>query len=74
MRDLDVLTYPQGASGEWAPVLQRIMDAMNTRSRALQGMTGRYAASAPLMSFGMNSRAMRASRGQCTCAYALWGG
>lgn len=43
--DLNVLTFPQDASGEWAPVLQRIMDAMNTEP-GVEGMTGRYASSA----------------------------
>lgn len=43
--DLDVLAYPRGARGEWAPVLGRIVDAMN-REPGIEGMTGRYAASA----------------------------
>lgn len=42
---LDVLTYPRGASGEWAPVLGRILEALN-REDGVEGMTGRYAASA----------------------------
>lgn len=42
---LDVLTYPQGATGEWAPVLGRILEALN-REEGVEGMTGRYAASA----------------------------
>jgi len=42
---LDVLTYPRGASGAWAPVLGAILDAMN-REEGVEGMTGRYAASA----------------------------
>ncbi|MBN8605907.1 MAG: hypothetical protein J0L81_03240 [Caulobacterales bacterium] len=41
----DVLTFPRDASGEWTPVLQRIMDAMNTEP-GVEGMTGRYASSA----------------------------
>ena len=43
--NLDVLTYPCGASGEWAPLLGRILDALN-REEGVEGMTGRYAASA----------------------------
>jgi hypothetical protein len=43
--NLDVLTYPRGASGEWAPVLGRILEALN-REEGVEGMTGRYAASA----------------------------
>ncbi len=43
--DLDVLSYPRGASGEWAPVLGRILEALN-REAGVEGMTGRYAASA----------------------------
>lgn len=43
--NLDVLTYPRGASGEWAPVLGRILEALN-RQEGVEGMTGRYAASA----------------------------
>ena len=43
--NLDVLTYPRGASGEWAPVLGRILEALN-REAGVEGMTGRYAASA----------------------------
>ncbi|MBL8548315.1 MAG: hypothetical protein JNL81_17780 [Hyphomonadaceae bacterium] len=43
--NLDVLTYPQGATGEWAPALGRILEALN-REEGVEGMTGRYAASA----------------------------
>lgn len=42
---IDVLAYPRGASGEWADVFGGIIDAMN-REEGVQGMTGRYAASA----------------------------
>ena len=42
---IDVLAYPRGASGEWADVLGGIIEAMN-REEGVQGMTGRYAASA----------------------------
>ena len=43
--ELDVLSYPRGADGEWAPVLGAILDALN-REPGVEGMTGRYAASA----------------------------
>jgi hypothetical protein len=43
--NLDVLDYPRGASGEWAPVLGRILEALN-REEGVEGMTGRYAANA----------------------------
>lgn len=43
--NLDVLTYPRGATGDWAPVLGRILEALN-REAGVEGMTGRYAASA----------------------------
>lgn len=43
--DLDVLTHPRGASGEWAGVLTRILTRLNTEP-GVEGMTGRYAASA----------------------------
>lgn len=43
--NLDVLTYPRGAAGEWSLVLGRILDALN-REEGVEGMTGRYAASA----------------------------
>jgi hypothetical protein len=43
--NLDVLTYPRGASGEWADVLGRILERLN-REEGVEGMTGRYAASA----------------------------
>lgn len=43
--DLDVLAYPAGAAGEWAPLLGRILERLN-REPGVEGMTGRYAASA----------------------------
>lgn len=43
--NLDVISYPQGANGEWSPLLGDILDALN-REQGLEGMTGRYAASA----------------------------
>ncbi|MBC7769880.1 MAG: hypothetical protein H7124_13945 [Phycisphaerales bacterium] len=43
--NIDVLTHPRGASGDWANVLGRILARMNTME-GIEGMTGRYAASA----------------------------
>lgn len=43
--NLDVVNYPRGASGEWADVLGRILARLNTEE-GVEGMTGRYAASA----------------------------
>jgi len=43
--NLDILSHPQGASGEWAPVLTRILQRLNTEP-GVEGMTGRYAANA----------------------------
>lgn len=43
--NLDVLTHPRGASGEWADVLGRILARLNQED-GVEGMTGRYAASA----------------------------
>ena len=43
--NLDVINYPRGADGEWAPVLGRILERLN-REEGVEGMTGRYAASA----------------------------
>lgn len=43
--DLDVVGYPNGANGEWAPVLGRILQRLSTEP-GVEGMTGRYAASA----------------------------
>ncbi len=43
--NLDVVNYPQGASGEWAPLLGNILEALN-HEEGVEGMTGRYAASA----------------------------
>jgi len=42
---LDVVNYPRGASGEWSALLGRILDQLN-REEGVEGMTGRYAASA----------------------------
>jgi uncharacterized protein YbjT (DUF2867 family) len=43
--NLEVLTYPRGATGEWSLVLGRILEALNVEE-GVEGMTGRYAASA----------------------------
>lgn len=43
--NLDVLTHPRGASGEWSDLLGRILAQLN-REEGVEGMTGRYAASA----------------------------
>jgi hypothetical protein len=43
--NLDVVNYPRGASGEWSELLGRILERLN-REDGVQGMTGRYAASA----------------------------
>ncbi len=43
--NLNVLTHPRGASGEWSDVLGRILAQLNTME-GVEGMTGRYAASA----------------------------
>jgi len=56
--DLDVLTYPNGASGEWAEVLGRILERLN-REPGVEGMTGRYAASAARSFWAEQPRAER---------------
>jgi hypothetical protein len=43
--DFDVVTFPAGAYGEWAPVLAGILERLS-REPGMEGMTGRYAASA----------------------------
>lgn len=43
--NLDIVNHPQGASGEWAGVLTRILQRLSTEP-GVEGMTGRYAASA----------------------------
>jgi hypothetical protein len=43
--NLDIISYPAGASGEWAQLLGRILLRLNTEP-GVEGMTGRYAASA----------------------------
>jgi len=43
--NLDVLSHPQGASGAWSAALTRILALLNAEP-GVEGMTGRYAASA----------------------------
>lgn len=43
--NLDVVNYPRGASGEWSDLLGAILERLN-REEGVEGMTGRYAASA----------------------------
>jgi hypothetical protein len=43
--NLDVVNYPRGASGEWSDLLGRILERLN-HEEGVEGMTGRYAASA----------------------------
>jgi hypothetical protein len=56
--NLEVLTYPNGASGAWAPVLGRILERLRTEP-GLEGMTGRYAASAARSFWAEQPRAQR---------------
>lgn len=68
--NLDVLTYPRGASGEWAPVLGRILEALN-RQEGVEGMTGRYAASAAKGFWQEQSAAERAAAAnECRTRFA----
>lgn len=43
--NINVVTYPRGASGQWANLLGVILAQLNTME-GVEGMTGRYAASA----------------------------
>jgi hypothetical protein len=56
--NLDVLGFPQGADGEWAPVLGAILERLN-REPGVEGMTGRYAASAARSFWAEQPRARR---------------
>jgi hypothetical protein len=68
--NLDVLTYPRGASGEWATVLGRILEALN-REEGVEGMTGRYAASAAKGFWQEQPAAERAAAAnQCRARFA----
>lgn len=63
--NLNVLTYPRGASGEWADVLGRLLTQLNTME-GVEGMTGRYAASAARSHWLEQSSAdRRAAATQC---------
>lgn len=42
--NLDIITYPEGATGELAPLLGAILARLNVEPN-VEGMTGRYAAS-----------------------------
>ena len=55
---LDVLAYPSGASGEWAGLLGAILARLNVEP-GLEGMTGRYAASAARGFWAGRPRAQR---------------
>ena len=67
--DLDVLAYPRGAGGEWAPVLGAILDALN-REPGVEGMTGRYAASAARSHWAEQPRAeLEAQANQCRARF-----
>jgi hypothetical protein len=56
--NLNVLTHPSGASGEWADVLTHILTRLNVEP-GLEGMTGRYAASAAMDFWREQPRARR---------------
>jgi hypothetical protein len=63
--NLDVFADPRSASGEWGPVLRVILDALN-REEGVEGMTGRYAASAAKGFWVEQSAAERAeAAGEC---------
>lgn len=67
---IDVLTYPRGASGDWSQVLGRILDRLN-REEGVEGMTGRYAASAARSFWSEQSRAERETAAdQCRERYS----
>jgi hypothetical protein len=68
--DIDVLIYPRGASGEWAPLLGAILERLN-REPGVEGMTGRYAASAARSYWLEQPRAEREAAAQrCRSRYA----
>lgn len=68
--NLDVLTYPRGATGEWSLVLGRILEALNVEE-GVEGMTGRYAASAA-KSFWLEQPAAQrtAAANECRARFA----
>lgn len=55
---LNPLTHPEGASGDWAPALTSILTRLHVEP-GLQGMTGRYAASAARAYWAGRPRAAR---------------
>ena len=68
--NLDVLAYPRGASGEWAVVLGSILTRLN-REPGVEGMTGRYAASAARSYWSEQPRAAQQTAAtQCRSRYA----
>lgn len=68
--NIDVLTYPRGASGEWAVALGSILTRLN-REPGVEGMTGRYAASAARSFWAEQPAAERAAAAeQCRSRYA----
>jgi hypothetical protein len=67
---LDPINYPRGASGDWAPVLGAILEQLN-RQEGVEGMTGRYAASAARQFWDEQPRAQReAAANECRDRYA----
>jgi len=67
---LDPINYPNGASGEWAPVLGAILEQLN-RQEGVEGMTGRYAASAARQFWDEQPAAQReTTANECRARYA----
>jgi hypothetical protein len=67
--ELDVLAFPDGATGDWAPVLGAILEALN-REPGVEGMTGRYAASAARSYWAEQPRAeLQAEASQCRARF-----
>jgi hypothetical protein len=63
--NLDVLTHPNNSNGEWSDALTRILARLNTEP-GVEGMTGRYAASAARSFWNEQPRAEReAAANQC---------
>jgi hypothetical protein len=68
--NLDVVNYPRGASGEWSDLLGRILERLN-REEGVEGMTGRYAASAAKDYWREQSASQRqAAANRCRERYA----
>ena len=67
--NLDVLAYPRGASGEWAPLLGAILERLSVEP-GVEGMTGRYAASAARQFWSEQSGSEReAAANQCRARF-----